>query len=126
MEQIIIIIHVVAAIAIIALILLQQGRGADMGASFGAGSSQTVFGPVGAGNVLTKATALLAALFFATSFGLAIVARDHAASASGVNIDIPVVETEGVMETNAGSRGDSDIPQPDAAMEDSGESEIPQ
>jgi len=102
MEQLIVIVHVVAAIAIVALILLQQGRGADMGASFGAGSSQTVFGPAGTGSVLTRLTSLLAAIFFATSFGLAVVARDKAASASGVNIDIPVVQTEGVLESSGG------------------------
>ena len=73
MEQLIIVAHVVAALAIIALILIQQGRGADMGASFGAGSSQTVFGPAGSGNVLTKATAGLAALFFATSFEVSAI-----------------------------------------------------
>ena len=70
MEQIILIVHMVAAVAIVGLILIQQGKGADMGASFGAGGSNTVFGPAGSGNVLTRATGILATLFFATSFGL--------------------------------------------------------
>ena len=100
MEQLIIVAHVVAAIAIIALILIQQGRGADMGASFGAGSSQTVFGPAGSGNVLTKATAALAALFFVTSFGLAVVAKEKAASLSGLDLDIPVAAEEGLLEAS--------------------------
>jgi preprotein translocase subunit SecG len=99
MEQLIIVAHVVAAIAIIALILIQQGRGADMGASFGGGGSQTVFGPAGSGTVLTRATAGLAALFFATSFCLAIVAKEKAAAVTGVDIDIPVVLEEGLLQS---------------------------
>ena len=70
------VVHLVAAIAIVVLVLLQQGKGADMGASFGGGGSQTLFGPAGGGNALTRMTAILAALFFVTSFGLAIIAKD--------------------------------------------------
>ena len=91
LEQIIIVFHVLIALAIIGLILLQQGKGADMGASFGSGSSQTVFGGAGGGNVLTKATAILAALFFVTSFSLAVVARNHAGSAGSVDFDVPAL-----------------------------------
>jgi preprotein translocase subunit SecG len=75
MESVILVVHVLVAIAMIGLILLQQGRGADMGASFGAGASQTVFGAAGAAGFLTKLTAALAAIFFATSLGLAVYAR---------------------------------------------------
>ena len=77
-EQLILVLHILIALAIVALILLQQGKGADMGASFGAGGSQTLFGPTGGGNVLTQATAILATLFFVTSFGLAIIAKQKA------------------------------------------------
>lgn len=94
MEQLILIVHVLAAIAIIGLILLQQGKGSDMGASFGAGASQTLFGSSGSGNALTRGTAILAALFFATSFGLAIVAKNKALSAGDIDLPQPaVVET---------------------------------
>ena len=75
MEQIILVAHLLVALAIIGLIMLQQGKGADMGASFGAGGSQTLFGSDGSGNVLTKATAWLVVLFFASSFGLALLAN---------------------------------------------------
>ena len=75
MEQIILIVHLLVALAIIGLIMLQQGKGADMGASFGAGASQTLFGSSGSGNVLTRATAWLVALFFASSFSLALLAN---------------------------------------------------
>ena len=63
MEQIILVAHLLVALAIIGLIMLQQGKGADMGASFGAGASQTLFGSDGSGNALTKATAWLVVLF---------------------------------------------------------------
>ena len=90
LQQIIIIVHVLIALAIIGLVLLQQGKGADMGASFGAGSSQTMFGAGGGGNMLTRATAVLAAAFFSTSVALAIVARDVARQ--GVAFDAPIPE----------------------------------
>jgi preprotein translocase subunit SecG len=89
MEQLILIVHVLTALGITGLILLQQGKGADMGASFGAGASQTLFGSGGGGNVLTRGTAVLATLFFATSFGLAVVAKDKADLAGDVGIPVP-------------------------------------
>ena len=67
MENFILVVHVLIAIAMTGFILLQQGKGAEMGASFGAGSSQTVFGSAGSAGFLTKATAVLALIFFATS-----------------------------------------------------------
>jgi len=78
MESIIIIIHVLAAIAVTALVLLQQGKGAEMGASFGSGASQTLFGSSGSGNVLTKSTTIFATVFFITSLSLAVIARQAA------------------------------------------------
>jgi len=74
MEQIILVVHLLVALAIIGLIMIQQGKGADMGASFGAGASQTLFGSSGSGNALTRSTSWLVAAFFATSFGLAVIA----------------------------------------------------
>lgn len=78
MESLIIFVHVIAAIAITGLVLIQQGKGADMGASFGSGSSQTIFGSSGSGNVLSKSTTIMAVIFFITSLGLAIIARQQA------------------------------------------------
>ncbi len=86
METIVIAVHMVVAAAIIGLILLQQGKGAEMGASFGSGSSQTVFGPQGTGNVFSRATALCTAVFFATSFSLAYIAKDKVSGALDVGI----------------------------------------
>lgn len=106
MEKIILAVHVLTALAIIALILLQQGKGAEAGASFGAGASQTVFGSAGGGNFFTRATALLAAVFFVTSFGLAVVAKQQATS--GLVDGIPVVDE--AADIPAAVEMNSDIP----------------
>ena len=74
MQVAILLTHVVLAIALVVLILLQQGKGAEAGAAFGGGASQTVFGSRGTGGFLSRATALLAAAFFATSLTLAYFA----------------------------------------------------
>jgi len=79
MESLVIIVHVIVAIGITGLVLIQQGKGADMGASFGSGASQTIFGSVGSGNVLTKSTSWLATIFFVTSLVLALYAKQQAA-----------------------------------------------
>ncbi len=92
MEQIILIAHLLIALAIIGLILIQQGKGAEMGASFGAGASQTLFGSGGGSNVLTRATAILATAFFVTSFGLAIVAKDKSVASTELEIPLPASE----------------------------------
>ena len=64
MQEIILVIYLIVSIALVGVILLQQGKGAEMGASFGAGGANTVFGASGSGNVLTKTTTILAILFF--------------------------------------------------------------
>ena len=97
MEQLILIGHVLFAVLIIGLIMIQQGKGADMGASFGSGSSQTVFGAGGGGNLLTRLTAVLATLFFATSFGLAVVAKDKASSMVEVDYIPEVIQSAPAM-----------------------------
>jgi preprotein translocase subunit SecG len=74
MESILVIVHLFLAIGLVALILIQHGKGADMGAAFGSGSSASVFGSRGASNFLSRSTAILAALFFVTSLTLAYFA----------------------------------------------------
>lgn len=75
MQSIILVIHIILAVLMIGLILVQQGKGADAGASMGGGGSATVFGGSGAGNFLSRLTAIFTALFFVTSIGLAILAK---------------------------------------------------
>lgn len=88
-EKLILIAHVLTAASLIGLILVQQGKGADMGASFGSGSSQTLFGSAGNTGFLTRLTTALAIVFFATSFGLAIYAKHRAVAPAD---DLPVIQ----------------------------------
>ena len=74
LESILVIVHLFLAIGLVGLILIQHGKGADMGAAFGAGASSTVFGSRGAANFLSRTTGILAALFFLTSLVLAYFA----------------------------------------------------
>jgi len=94
-EQIILVVHLLIALAIIGLIMMQRGKGADIGASFGAGGSQTLFGSTGNVNILTKGTAWLVAAFFATSFGLAMIADSKTADTQDLGFELPI----DVMET---------------------------
>lgn len=90
MEQAVLIVHALIAVVVVALILLQQGQGADAGASFGGGSSQTVFGAQGGGNMLTRWTAVLVTVFFLTSLSLAYFAKQNSKYQDGV-FDDPVL-----------------------------------
>lgn len=109
MEQIILIVHLLIALAIIGLIMLQQGKGADVGASFGAGASQTLFGSAGSTNALTKATAWLVVLFFASSFGLAMLATQKTKVVDDLDLVIPAAQERVVPVV------DSDLPTVDNA-----------
>jgi preprotein translocase subunit SecG len=70
MQTLILVLHILAAVSVVVLVLLQHGKGADMGAAFGSGSAGSLFGSAGAANFLSRSTAALAAVFFATSMGL--------------------------------------------------------
>ena len=95
METILLIVHVLVGASVIGLVLMQQGKGADAGASFGGGASQTVFGSAGAGSFLVKLTAGLAALFFATSLALAVIAKPNAEAVGSLGLtDLPTQSTE--------------------------------
>ena len=92
--------HVLIAASIIGLVMLQKGKGADAGAGFGAGASGTVFGARGSANFLSRSTAVMAALFFATSLGLAYLNR---------NVDIaPSLLEKAVVEGNIITEFESD------------------
>ena len=82
METFLLVIHVLLAIGLITLILLQHGKGADAGAAFGSGASSTVFGSQGSTSFLSRTTAILAALFFVVSLTLAILAHRKTEEAS--------------------------------------------
>ena len=115
-ETIVFVVHVIAALAIIGLVLIQQGKGAEMGSGFGGGASNTVFGSLGSGNFLTRTTTSIAIAFFATSFILAYFAKEHSVEAR--NIGMPaVVQQQKQKEAEV-------IPVPDAVK--SGTSEVPE
>lgn len=82
------IVQVVSALAIIVLVLLQQGKGADMGSSFGSGSAGSLFGASGAANFLSRSTKWAAVVFFATTAGLAYVTH----SSSGLGVDSGIMQ----------------------------------
>jgi preprotein translocase subunit SecG len=83
----IIVLHVLIALAIIGLVLLQHGKGADMGSGFGGGASGSLFGATGSANFLSRATAVLATVFFLTSLGLAYLATNRPKAQSGTVMD---------------------------------------
>ena len=113
MEKFILIFHFLVAVALIGLILIQQGKGAEAGASFGAGASQTVFGSGGGWNFFSKMTALLATIFFVTSVSLAGTAKNKTVIE---DFSIPALESvpvETLQETDLPelASDESDIPQ---------------
>jgi len=94
-----VILQVVLGLSIIGLVLLQQGKGADMGAAFGAGSAGTVFGARGGGSFFTRATAILAAGFFINSVLLSSpLVRDIRDSTASVTDAVPVEASEANVE----------------------------
>jgi len=120
MQTLIIIVHVVAAIAIVGLVLLQQGKGADAGASFGSGASQTVFGSSGSGNFLVRATTIAAVIFFVTSLTLAIFARNQAGTGSSTGL--PIVNQDILEEATSAQ---SDVPVLEEEQTSSNQSDVP-
>ncbi|OED42117.1 preprotein translocase subunit SecG [Endozoicomonas sp. (ex Bugula neritina AB1)] len=113
MENIILIVHVLVAVGVITLIMLQQGKGAETGASFGSGASQTVFGSQGSASFLSRTTAILATVFFLTSIALGVLAVKKVDTFSDAGV--PSVQVEQVAPKNdapisAESASESDAP----------------
>ena len=106
LETVLLVMHLLVAVAICGFVLLQHGKGADMGAAFGSGSSGSLFGAAGSANFLSRTTAILAAVFFASSLGLTWLASHHSSSSG--------VMQQGVMEKMAPKASElpkaSDIP----------------
>ncbi|RUO31401.1 preprotein translocase subunit SecG [Aliidiomarina sanyensis] len=93
MYEVLLVLYLLVAIALIALILVQKGKGAEMGASFGAGASNTVFGAGGSGNFLTRMTAIIAVTFFLLSLILGnMVATDRTSVDDFGDLTVPTSE----------------------------------
>ncbi len=88
-------VHILVGLGVIGLVLMQHGKGADMGAAFGSGSSGSLFGATGSANFLSRMTAALATAFFITSLMLAYMANQQPAAAGGSVMD--AVKTEAVV-----------------------------
>lgn len=114
--QVILIIHVLLALSLVALILMQHGKGADAGAAFGSGSSGSVFGARGANSFLYKLTASIAACFFLTSLTLAYLATNE----KGISGDF-----ESVMDQTVEAVAPSDVPMIDTKIDDIPEQSVP-
>ena len=119
-NSILLIAQVLLSITLIALILMQHGKGADAGAAFGSGSSATVFGARGSGNFLSKATAIIATLFFIVCLSLAYMAANRVGPAS-VMESVTAIETE----TQQLDSGVLDLPPVDGSGTDSSTSDLP-
>jgi preprotein translocase subunit SecG len=92
MENLVLVIHVLAALGVIGLVLLQHGKGADMGASFGSGASGSLFGVSGSSNFMSRATAICVVVFFATSLTLAYLSSHKSSSGSVIKSGVVNVE----------------------------------
>jgi preprotein translocase subunit SecG len=112
-----IVIHILVCIALIMIVLLQTGKGADMGAAFGGGSSQTLFGSTGASTFLSKATTGAAIIFMITSLGLAYLSSHRAGSESVVTNTPAPIESSAQPATTPPSTTESGGAQPDKQSE---------
>ncbi|EKM95506.1 preprotein translocase subunit SecG [Stutzerimonas degradans] len=105
LQTVVIVVHLLVALGVVVLVLLQQGKGADAGASFGSGASATVFGSQGSTTFLSRFTAILAGVFFVTSLGLAFFAKEQADGISQAGLPDPAV-----LEVPASKPAVNDVP----------------
>lgn len=130
-ENLVLIVHMLSALAVVGLILMQQGKGAEAGSGFGAGSAGTVFGSSGAGNFLTKTTAIIAIVFFLTSFSLAYFAKQKSEASKDLGVPQLITEEgalpdlENAIELPATEPGYSEIPEFEGSS-DTSDSEVPE
>ena len=117
MYEILLVVYLIVALALVGMVLIQQGKGADMGSSFGAGASGTVFGSSGAGNFMTRTTGILAGLFFFISLTLgAITANRESADDEWNNLEVPAA-----LEQEVERPADQDVP----VIEDAVQNDVP-
>ncbi len=121
LSNILLVLHLIVAVAIVILVLLQQGKGSDMGAAFGGGSSQSLFGARGSANFLSRTTAVLVTVFFLSSLTLAFIYTNRSA---------PTSITGGASVTGAIQPADEVPPEPSGAQDEpangqTGELDVP-
>ncbi|MHB1360871.1 MAG: preprotein translocase subunit SecG [Rhodocyclaceae bacterium] len=101
--------HILVGLTVIGLVLMQHGKGADMGAAFGGGASGSLFGATGSANFLSRATAVLATIFFLTSLGLAYMASEQPTA-----VDSSVMD-KAVQQAPSSSAPAAAVPAPDGS-----------
>jgi len=122
----VLIVHTLIALSIIALVLLQRGKGAEAGAAFGAGASGTVFGARGSTNFFSRTTAILATAFFATSLTLAYISSQSSGSPDSLIEEVAIEETtEQVPEAAIPDDEVPALPGMESADPDSGDVDVP-
>jgi len=114
MHTVILVIHILIAASLIGLVLLQRGKGAEVGAAFGSGASSTVFGARGSASFLTRATAVLAALFFITSLSLAFTASQKKEVKSVTELAAPPPASQPVVPVSPPATPQNAAPQQSA------------
>lgn len=126
MQTLILVLHILAAAGIVILVLLQHGKGADMGAAFGSGSAGSLFGSAGAANFLSRTTAVLAAVFFLTSLGLTYFSMPSKTGGVTQQLEIPAVPPGAAPPAQKPAAPASSAPSPaPSPAEGSKSSEIP-
>ncbi len=116
MLNVVVVVQILAALCMIGLVLVQHGKGADMGASFGSGASGSLFGATGSANFLSRSTAVCAAIFFACTLLLAYLSNDRARGPAGSVLDRPAIAapasapTAGAATQIPGAAGDVSAP----------------
>ncbi|UPQ83659.1 preprotein translocase subunit SecG [Pseudomonas knackmussii] len=121
LQTVVIVVHLLVAIGVVVLVLLQQGKGADAGASFGSGASATVFGSQGSSTFLSRFTAILAGVFFVTSLGLAFFATQQADQMSQAGLPDPAV-----LEVPVSKPAAEDVPVLESAPSAPAADDVPQ
>jgi preprotein translocase subunit SecG len=114
MDILLLVIHVLVGVAVIGLVLLQHGKGADMGAAFGSGSAGSLFGASGSANFLSRTTAILAAIFFVTSLGLTYMSGSRSVDQGVI---LKSKEVPEAPKSKPALPAGSDVPTPSGASE---------
>jgi len=125
MQTLVLVIHILAAAGIVVLVLLQHGKGADMGAAFGSGSAGSLFGSAGAANFLSRTTAVLAAVFFLTSMGLTYFSMPTKSGGVTQQLEIPAVPQGAAPPAQKPAAPASSAPSPAVPADGGKSSEIP-
>ena len=127
MLTVLIVVHVILAISLTGLILVQHGKGADAGAAFGSGASSTVFGARGAASFLTRTTAILATGFFVVSMTLAVIASRGDRASAGPDLGVIGATEEAALEIDAIAEdtAEEDVPPLTEPVVEEEESDVP-